>query len=88
MPWFAKIETGIVNKTTFDQYVPAHKTYVQNLVAQGHQAKSGYWAELGGGMLLFQAADLATAEKIVAADPLIMNGCVVYELHEWCIVVE
>lgn len=88
MPWFTKIETGIVNKTTFDQYVPAHKTYVQNLVARGHQAKSGYWAELGGGMLLFQAADLATAKKIVAADPLIMNGCVEYELHEWCIVVE
>lgn len=88
MPWFVKIETGIVNKATFDQYVPAHKTYVQNLVVQGHRAKSGYWAELGGGMLLFHATDLDVAKKIVAADPLIMNDCVEYELHEWCIVVE
>lgn len=86
MPWFVKIETGIVDKATFDHYVPDHVAYVKSLIAQGHQAKTGYWAERGGGMLLFQAADLAEAQTIVAADPLIKNGCVNYELHEWCIV--
>jgi uncharacterized protein YciI len=88
MPWFVKIERGIVNKSTFDQYVLAHKAYVQALIQQGHQAKSGYWAERGGGMLLFQATSLAEAEAIVAQDPLIQNGCVNYELHEWTVVVE
>ncbi len=88
MPWFVKIETGIVDKATFDQYVPAHKAYVQKLNEQGHQAKSGYWAERGGGMLLFQANSFAEAEAIAAQDPLIANGCVEYELHQWCIVVE
>jgi uncharacterized protein YciI len=88
MPWFVKIERGIVNKATFDQFVADHKTYVEALIAQGHQAKTGYWAELGGGMLLFQAASRAEAEAIVKADPLIQQGCVEYELHEWCIVVE
>ncbi|MEO1592771.1 MAG: YciI family protein [Cyanobacteria bacterium J06632_22] len=87
MPWFVKIERGIVNKATFDQFVPAHHDYVQHLNAQGHRAKSGYWAEYGGGMLLFQALSLDEAQQIVAADPLIANGCVEYELHEWCIVV-
>ncbi|EAZ88501.1 hypothetical protein CY0110_06914, partial [Crocosphaera chwakensis CCY0110] len=32
MPWFVKIETGIVNKKVFDQYVPDHKKYVQELI--------------------------------------------------------
>ncbi len=88
MPWFVKIEKGLVDKTTFDQFVPAHKAYVQALIQQGHQAKTGYWQERGGGMLLFHADNRQEAEAIVNQDPLIQNGCVAYELHEWCIVVE
>lgn len=88
MPWFVKIEKGIVDKTTFDRSVPAHKAFVRDLIARGHQAKTGYWAEYGGGMLLFQAASLEEARQIVAQDPLIQNQCVHYELHEWRIVVE
>jgi uncharacterized protein YciI len=88
MPWFVKIERGVVDKATFDQHVPDHLAYVKNLVAQGHQAKSGYWAEYGGGMLIFQAASMAEAQVIVAADPLIKHRCVNYELHEWRVVVE
>lgn len=87
MPWFVKIEKGIVDKAIFDQHVPAHCAYVRELIAQGHQAQTGYWAEKGGGMLLFQADSLAEAEAIVQRDPLIANHCVIYELHEWCIVV-
>lgn len=88
MPWFAKIETGIVNKAIFDQFVPAHKDYVRSLIDNGHQARSGYWAELGGGMLLFQADSMDEAKAIVENDPLIKHQCVTYELHEWRIVVE
>lgn len=88
MPWFVKIEKGVVDKATFDQFVPAHKAYVRSLIDQGHQAKSGYWGERGGGMLLFWADSLPQAESIVLKDPLIQNGCVQYELHEWRIVIE
>lgn len=88
MPWFVKIEEGIVDKPTFDQYVPAHKTYVQGLIAKGHKAKTGYWAERGGGMLLFEADSLEEAIAIVAQDPLVQNNCVKYVLHEWRIVAE
>ena len=88
MPIFVKIETGIVSKKIFDQYVPAHKDYVRQLIVQGHKARSGYWKELGGGMLIFEADSLEQARQIVAQDPLITNKCVNYELHEWCIVIE
>ncbi len=88
MPWFVKIEQGIVDKPTFDQYVPAHKAYVQDLIARGHRAKTGYWACRGGGMLLFEASSMAEAAAIVAEDPLVQNNCVRYELYEWRVVVE
>ncbi len=88
MPLFVKIEKGIVDKTTFDQYVPAHKKYVKDLIAKGYKARTGYWAERGGGMLQFEANSLEEAQKIVAQDPLIVNNCVTYELHEWRIVIE
>ncbi|MEZ2226569.1 MAG: hypothetical protein ACBR23_19400, partial [Microcoleus sp.] len=31
MPWFVKIEQGIVEKPVFDKYVPAHRAYVVHL---------------------------------------------------------
>ncbi|MEB3209863.1 MAG: YciI family protein [Leptolyngbyaceae bacterium] len=88
MPWFVKIETGIVEKAVFDQHVPAHTAFVQTLIEKGHEAKTGYWRERGGGMLLFKASDLAEAKSIVAEDPLVKAGCVTFELHEWVIVKE
>jgi uncharacterized protein YciI len=88
MPWFVKLESGIVDEATFNHYVPAHKAYVQDLIDKGHQARSGYWAERGGGMLLFQASDRQDAEAIISQDPLIQHGCVNYTLHEWRIVME
>jgi uncharacterized protein YciI len=88
MPWFVKIEEGSVDKPTFDRHVPAHKAYVRELIAKGHKARTGYWAQRGGGMLLFEAASLAEAQEIVAQDPLVKNGCVKYQLFEWRVVVE
>lgn len=88
MAWFVKIERGIVNKPRFDQFVAAHVDYVNSLISNGHQARSGYWAERGGGMLIFTADSLVAAKAIVEADPLIANHCVTYELHEWCVVAE
>jgi uncharacterized protein YciI len=86
MPTFVKIETGIVDKKVFDLYVPIHKKYVRELNNKGHNARTGYWREYGGGMLLFEADSLAKAKEIVANDPLVKNNCVSYDLHEWVII--
>lgn len=83
MPWFIKIERGIVDKATFERHVPAHLAYVKTLDSQGHQAKTGYWRQSAGGMLIFQAQSYEDAQNIVKQDPLILNHCVEYELHEW-----
>ncbi len=83
MPFFVKLERGIVDKKVFDQFVPAHKDYVRRLNAQGRKAQSGYWGDFGGGMMLFEASSLEEARSIVGEDPLVRNGCVAWELHEW-----
>lgn len=87
MAWFVKIEVGIVDKKTFDQYVPAHKAFVQDLIAKGHQASTGYWERRGGGMLLFTADSMEEAQAIVNRDPLVINHCVTYDIYEWNVVV-
>ncbi|MBE9029643.1 hypothetical protein IQ266_07865 [filamentous cyanobacterium LEGE 11480] len=86
MAWFVKIEAGIVDKAVFDQHVPAHKAFVQELIDQGHQVSTGYWGRRGGGMLLFTADSMREAESIVSRDPLVINHCVTYDLYEWNVV--
>ena len=86
MAWFVKIEQGIVEKSVFDQYVPAHLEFVAQLQAEGRCARTGYWRHAEGGMLIFQADSLTEAQAIVSQDPLIQNHCVDYQLHEWVLV--
>lgn len=93
MPWFVKLEEGIVDKARFDAVVPEHRAWLQTLAAAAHQPASGYWADRqgrngqgAGGMLLFQAASMAEAEALVLQDPLIQRGCVRWTLHEWRLV--
>lgn len=83
MPTFVKIEKGIVDKPTFDSNVPAHLEFVRGLNAEGRNAKTGYWARFGGGMMIFEADSRKEAEDIVSRDPLVQQKCVEYELHEW-----
>ncbi|WP_017325621.1 YciI family protein [Synechococcus sp. PCC 7336] len=83
MPWFVKIEHGIVPKTEFDRHVPDHLAYVRELAAKGHRAQTGYWRGAAGGMLVFEAESRSQAQQIVDRDPLVRAGCVEYELHEW-----
>jgi uncharacterized protein YciI len=93
MPWFVKLEQGVVDRAGFDAHLPAHLAWVSQLERLGHQPSTGYWRESkgmngggAGGMLLFQAGDRAEAEAIVARDPLIQAGCVSWVLHEWKVV--
>ena len=93
MPWFVKLEEGIVAKPQFDAVIPEHLAWLQTLERAGHQPRSGYWADCkglngdgAGGMLLFWARDWAEAQLVISTDPLIRRGCVRWSLHEWSLV--
>ena len=90
MPWFVKLEEGVVDKARFDAAVPAHLAWLRELDAAGHQPMSGYWADRkgcnghgAGGMLIFQAASMVEADALIRHDPLIQLGCVRWTLHQW-----
>jgi hypothetical protein len=93
MPWFVKLEEGIVAKSQFDAVIPDHLAWLQNLASAGHQPRSGYWADCkgrngdgAGGMLLFWAVDWTEAQLLIGTDPLIQQACVRWSLHEWSLV--
>lgn len=90
MPWFVKLEEGLVPKPAFDQVVPEHLAWLAELELAGHRPVSGYWAdrkgrsgEGAGGMLLFWAESWEQAQAVVQGDPLIRRGCVRWTLHQW-----
>lgn len=93
VPWFVKLEAGVVAKPQFDAVIPAHLAWLADLERWGHEPRSGYWADRvgrsgdgAGGMLLFRAGNWAEAEALVRTDPLILQGCVTWTLHEWAVV--
>jgi uncharacterized protein YciI len=91
VPWFVKLERGVVGKAEFDAQIEAHLAWVNELTVRGHQPSTGYWGDCkgragAGGMLLFQAGNWEEAEALVRTDPLIRAGCVEWVLHEWRVV--
>lgn len=92
-PTFVKLELGLVSKPQFDAVIPAHLAWLAELERKGHEPRSGYWADRvgrsgdgAGGMLLFRAASWEEAEALVRTDPLIVQGCVSWTLHQWALV--
>mmetsp|Transcript_35749 Transcript_35749/g.76323 ORF Transcript_35749/g.76323 Transcript_35749/m.76323 type:complete len:303 (-) Transcript_35749:159-1067(-) len=90
LPWFVKTE---VFRPSFSfseirPHLEAHKVWVDSLRAEGTSITSGYRVDAdgrpgGGGLMIFAAADYATAERLVMCDPLVANGCVDWQLDGW-----
>jgi len=92
-PTFVKLELGLVSKAQFDAVIPAHLAWLAELDRKGHEPRSGYWADRvgrsgdgAGGMLLFRATSWAEAEAPVQTEPLIVQACVSWTLHEWALI--
>ena len=48
---------------------PAHREYLTRLLADGRLAACGPFADGSGALFIYEAASLAAAEEILAADP-------------------
>eukprot|EP00316_Scyphosphaera_apsteinii_P024809 CAMPEP_0119320664 /NCGR_PEP_ID=MMETSP1333-20130426/53063_1 /TAXON_ID=418940 /ORGANISM="Scyphosphaera apsteinii, Strain RCC1455" /LENGTH=145 /DNA_ID=CAMNT_0007327427 /DNA_START=72 /DNA_END=509 /DNA_ORIENTATION=+ len=88
--WFVKTEMFIRTKS-FSEIKPhlvAHKQWVAALRAEGQLITSGYRVDAdgkpgGGGLMLFAANSYVAAAELVQQDPLILNGCVDWQLNRW-----
>lgn len=88
MPWFIKHETFRAPYATMRPHLAAHKAWVAELRGKGVKISSGYLVDSqerpgGGGLLLLEAADHASAEALVLQDPMVRSGAVDWSLHRW-----
>ena len=81
MPWFIKTETFRVPHAEVRPHLEAHRAWVVQQRARGVRLSSGYLVDGegrpgGGGLLLLQAEDYASAAALVRKDPIVARGCV------------
>lgn len=77
--------TIVVDRASYEPYLPAHLAYLRELDTRGALVLSGPFADRTGGLVLINAASREEAEAIVQADPLVANKVDTYELREWLI---
>lgn len=88
MPWFIKRETITAAPERVAPQLAAHRQWVAQLRQQGVRISSGYLVDGdgnpgGGGLLLLEAPDHASALALITKDPMIDGGCVSWCLHRW-----
>ena len=88
MPWFIKTETFRRPYSEMRPHLAAHRAWVEELRQLGVVISSGYLVDGegkpgGGGLLLLQAADYASAEALIQNDPMLRSGGVDWQLGQW-----
>jgi len=61
--------------------VPAHRDWVAKLYRSGVMLASGPQDPPIGGVLIFQAPDREAANRLIALDPLVLDGVATYEVR-------
>ena len=74
MRYFVYLLRIVVDRATYEPYLPAHFRYLQHLDAAGALVLSGPFADRTGGMIVVRAASDAEARAIAEADPLVASG--------------
>ena len=88
MPWFVKQERFLRPYAAMKPHLEAHRRWVEDLRADGVAIRSGYLVDAegrpgGGGLLLLEAPDHASAEALVRRDPMVISGGVEWWLQRW-----
>lgn len=88
MPWFTKQETFRLPHAELRPHLQAHRAWVAELRGRGVRISSGYLVDGegkpgGGGLLLLEAEDYASADALIRQDPMVRSGGVDWRLHQW-----
>jgi uncharacterized protein YciI len=63
---------------------PTHREYLKELLAQGKLHESGPFVDDTGALLIYDAADYAEVQELLANDPYAPNGIVESAtINEW-----
>jgi len=81
---FAAIIEYIQDKAKIAEIRPTHRQYLATLKAQGNLAISGPFTDDWGALIVYEAATLADAEKLLKGDPFHQNGIFVkWMIRPW-----
>ena len=71
------------DKPFFEQNLLEHGKYMKQLYDKGQLTHGGPFTDDTGGLSVFHAESLEEAQKLLAADPAIINGVFQATLHPW-----
>jgi uncharacterized protein len=76
----------LTGKPLAEQPLKEHGRYMLSLYVKGSLKFAGGFSDNAGGAAAFEAADDDEAKAVVAADPAVVSGVFVGELHPWGLV--
>ncbi|GAB3437605.1 YciI family protein [Actinophytocola sediminis] len=87
MVWFTVETTYTQDRETLTAARPKHREFLQTLVDQGLVAAAGPWADDSGGFAIYQVADRAELDRLLAEDPYTAAGVAAGRtINEWKVV--
>jgi uncharacterized protein YciI len=87
MALFAALIEFTQNEELRLQTRPVHREYLRGLLDVGKLAISGPWADDTGALIIYDAEDMAEAERILDGDPYRRAGVIANAtLKEWWVV--
>ncbi len=76
----------LAGKPLTEQPLKDHGRYILSLYVGGSLKFAGPFSDNAGGAAAFEAADDEQAKAVVAADPAVVSGVFVAEVHPWSLV--
>lgn len=73
----------VADKPLDQQDLRPHTAFIKRLLDEGRLFAGGRTVDVDGGLAIFRAASLEEARGVLAADPALISGVLVAELHAW-----
>jgi uncharacterized protein len=87
MAWFTVETTYVSDQDKLADSRPRHREYLRALVEQGKVGAAGPWADDSAGFAIYQVADRAELDELLAADPYTIDGVAASRtVNEWKLV--
>lgn len=84
MPLFAVTLKFTADVERRQEVRPTHREYLKELLAKGKLHESGPFVDDTGALLIYDAADIAEVQELLANDPYAPNGIVESAtINEW-----
>jgi uncharacterized protein YciI len=87
MAWYTVETTYVDDRAKLEDSRPRHRAYLRALVEEGKVGAAGPWADDSAGFAIYQVADRAELDRLLADDPYTVDGVAkARTVNEWKLV--